>query len=218
MITRITTDNRNASKGASSVKGEDTTDEKPKYNNYKGESKMKKEDKENQNEIAEQKLMAQATVNALVDNQIKGDSIAEDLIILLGATDENFENPLTKELEHQYDTLTGDKLKQLKASVKHELQTRIKMPIVQRECLNTVKEPERHKKFKVTIKKVKSTMLGDEFPFTADDLGKFKVIITPKKESEEEETTWDEELMALMDKWSKTVKDLRISADNMAGE
>ena len=180
---------------------------------------MKKEDKENQNEIAEQKLIAQATVNALVENQKQGDSIAEDLIILLGATDNNFENQLTRELEHQYDTLTGDKLKVLKASVKYELQTRIKMPIVQRECLNTVKEPERHKKFKLTIKKVKSGMVDSpDFPFTAKDLGKFKVILTPKTETEEAEDTYEEEQLALMDKWSKTVADVRIFCDNFAGE
>ena len=97
---------------------------------------------------AEQKQMAQATIKDLMSNQKKGDSIAEDLIILLGATDENFENPLTQEIEEQMDTLTGDKLKALKASIKGELQTRIKMPIVQKELLNTVQEPERHKKFK----------------------------------------------------------------------
>jgi hypothetical protein len=203
---------------ASSITGEDTTDEKPKYNNYIGDNKMKKEDKENQNEIAEQKLMAQSTVNDLVDNQIKGDSIAEDLIILLGATDENFENPLTQELELQMDTLTGDKLKQLKASVKGELQTRVKMPIVQRELLDTVAEPERHKKFKLTVKKVKSTMIGsEEFPmFTSDDLGKFKVIITPSKQTEDK--TFEEELLKLMDKHGQTVADVRIFCDNFAGE
>ena len=80
---------------------------------------------------AEQKQMAQATIKDLMTNQKKGDSIAEDLIILLGATDENFENPLTQEIEEQMDTLTGEKLKALKASIKGELQTRIKMPIVQ---------------------------------------------------------------------------------------
>ena len=68
--------------------------------------------------VSEQKQMAQATIKALLSNQKKGDSIAEDLIILLGATDENFENPLTQELEEQMDTLTGDKLKALKASIK----------------------------------------------------------------------------------------------------
>jgi hypothetical protein len=174
---------------------------------YKGESEMNKE---------EQKQLAQDTIKDLIGNQKKGDSIAEDLIVLLGATDENFENPLTQELEYQMDTLTGDKLKALKSSIKNELQTRIKMPIVQRESLDTVKEPERHKKFKLTIKKVKSTMIGDDFPFTADDLGKFKVIITPSKKTEEK--TFEEELMTLMDKHGRTVSDVRIFCDNFAGE
>ena len=167
---------------------------------------------------AEQKQMAQATIKDLMSNQKKGDSIAEDLIILLGATDENFENPLTQEIEEQMDTLTGDKLKALKASIKGELQTRIKMPIVQKELLNTVKEPERHKKFKLTVKKVKSTMIGsDEFPmFTQDDLGKFKVIITPSKKTESK--TFEEELMKLMDKHGRTVADVRVFCDNFAGE
>jgi len=164
----------------------------------------------------EQKQLAQDTIKDLIGNQKKGDSIAEDLIVLLGATDENFENPLTQELEYQMDTLTGDKLKALKSSIKNELQTRIKMPIVQRESLDTVKEPERHKKFKLTIKKVKSTMIGDDFPFTADDLGKFKVIITPSKKTAEK--TFDEELMTLMDKHGRTVADVRIFCDNFAGE
>lgn len=167
---------------------------------------------------AEQKQMAQATIKDLMSNQKKGDSIAEDLIILLGATDENFENPLTQEIEEQMDTLTGDKLKALKASIKGELQTRIKMPIVQKELLNTVKEPERHKKFKLTVKKVKSTMIdSDEFPmFTQDDLGKFKVIITPSKKTESK--TFEEELMKLMDKHGRTVADVRVFCDNFAGE
>lgn len=167
---------------------------------------------------AEQKQMAQATIKDLMSNQKKGDSIAEDLIILLGATDENFENPLTQEIEEQMDTLTGDKLKALKASIKGELQTRIKMPIVQKELLNTVKEPERHKKFKLTVKKVKSTMIGtDEFPmFTQDDLGKFKVIITPSKKTESK--TFEEELLKLMDKHGRTVADVRVFCDNFAGE
>jgi len=167
---------------------------------------------------AEQKQMAQATIKDLMSNQKKGDSIAEDLIVLLGATDENFENPLTQEIEEQMDTLTGDKLKALKASIKGELQTRIKMPIVQKELLNTVKEPERHKKFKLTVKKVKSTMIGsDEFPmFTQDDLGKFKVIITPSKKTESK--TFEEELMKLMDKHGRTVADVRVFCDNFAGE
>ena len=167
---------------------------------------------------AEQKQMAQATIKDLMSNQKKGDSIAEDLIVLLGATDENFENPLTQEIEEQMDTLTGDKLKALKASIKGELQTRIKMPIVQKELLNTVKEPERHKKFKLTVKKVKSTMIGsDEFPmFTQDDLGKFKVIITPSKKTESQ--TFEEELMKLMDKHGRTVADVRVFCDNFAGE
>ena len=167
---------------------------------------------------AEQKQMAQATIKDLMTNQKKGDSIAEDLIILLGATDENFENPLTQEIEEQMDTLTGDKLKALKASIKGELQTRIKMPIVQKELLNTVKEPERHKKFKLTVKKVKSTMIGtDEFPmFTQDDLGKFKVIITPSKKTESK--TFEEELLKLMDKHGRTVADVRVFCDNFAGE
>lgn len=167
---------------------------------------------------AEQKQMAQATIKDLMTNQKKGDSIAEDLIILLGATDENFENPLTQEIEEQMDTLTGEKLKALKASIKGELQTRIKMPIVQKELLNTVQEPERHKKFKLTVKKVKSTMIGsDEFPmFTQDDLGKFKVIITPSKKTESK--TFEEELMKLMDKHGRTVADVRVFCDNFAGE
>ncbi len=167
---------------------------------------------------AEQKQMAQATIKDLMSNQKKGDSIAEDLIILIGATDENFENPLTQEIEEQMDTLTGDKLKALKASIKGELQTRIKMPIVQKELLNTVKEPERHKKFKLTVKKVKSTMIGsDEFPmFTQDDLGKFKVIITPSKKTESK--TFEEELLKLMDKHGRTVADVRVFCDNFAGE
>jgi C4-type Zn-finger protein len=92
------------------------------------------------------------------------------------------------------------------------------MPIVQRELLDTVAEPERHKKFKLTVKKVKSTMIGtDEFPmFTADDLGKFKVIITPSKKTEDE--TFEEEMMKLMEKHGKTVADVRIFCDNFAGE
>ena len=166
----------------------------------------------------EQKQLAQDTIKDLLINQKKGDSIAEDLIVLLGATDDKFENPLTQELEAQMDTLTGDKLKALKASVKGEVQTRIKMPIVQKELLNTVQEPERHKKMKLTVKKVKSTMIGsDEFPmFTQDDLGKFKVIITPSKKTEEK--TYEEEQMKLMDKYGKSVADVRIFCDNFAGE
>jgi len=172
----------------------------------------------NKMKVSEQKQMAQETIKALLSNQKKGDSIAEDLIILLGATDENFENPLTQELEEQMDTLTGDKLKALKASIQGELQTRIKMPIVQKELLNTVQEPERHKKFKLTVKKVKSTMIGsDEFPmFTQDDLGKFKVVITPSKKTESK--TFEEEMMKLMDKHGKSVADVRVFCDNFAGE
>ena len=167
---------------------------------------------------SEQKQLAQSTIKDLISNQNKGDSIAEDLIVLLSGTDENFENPLTQELELQMDTLTGDDLATLKASIKGELQTRVKMPIVQRELLDTVAEPERHKKFKLTVKKVKSTMIGKpEFPmFTADDLGKFKVIITPSKKTEDE--TFEEEMMKLMEKHGKTIADVRIFCDNFAGE
>ena len=166
----------------------------------------------------DQKQLAQDTIAELVSNQENGDSIGEKLIVLLGFTDENFENPLTQELESQYDTLSGDEFETLKHTVRYELQTRIKMPIVQRELLDTVAEPERHKKFKLTVKKVKSTMIGtDEFPmFTADDLGKFKVIITPSKKTEEE--TFEEEMMKLMEKHGKTVADVRIFCDNFAGE
>jgi len=167
---------------------------------------------------AEQIKLAQDTIKDLLSNQKQGDSIAEDLIILLGSTDDKFENPLTRELESQMDTLTGDKLKALKASIQGELQTRIKMPIVQRELLNTVAEPERHKKMKLTVKKVKSTMIGtDEFPmFTAEDLGKFKVVITPSKKTEEK--TYEEEQMKLMEKHGKSIADVRVFCDNFSGE
>jgi len=167
---------------------------------------------------AEQIKLAQDTIKDLLSNQKQGDSIAEDLIILLGSTDDKFENPLTRELESQMDTLTGDKLKALKASIQGELQTRIKMPIVQRELLNTVAEPERHKKMKLTVKKVKSTMIGtDEFPmFTAEDLGKFKVVITPSKKTEEK--TFEEEQMKLMEKHGKSIADVRVFCDNFSGE
>ena len=167
---------------------------------------------------AEQIKLAQDTIKDLLSNQKQGDSIAEDLIILLGSTDDKFENPLTRELESQMDTLTGDKLKALKASIQGELQTRIKMPIVQRELLNTVAEPERHKKMKLTVKKVKSTMIGtDEFPmFTAEDLGKFKVVITPSKKTEEK--TFEEDQMKLMEKHGKSIADVRVFCDNFSGE
>ena len=56
----------------------------------------------------DQKQLAQDTIAELVSNQKSGDSIGEKLIVLLGFTDENFENPLTQELESQYDTVTGD--------------------------------------------------------------------------------------------------------------
>ena len=176
---------------------------------YKGDNKMKK---------SEQKQLAQKTISDLMSNQEIGNSIAESIIVLLSGTDENFENPLTQELELQMDTLTGDDLEKLKDTVRNELQTRVKMPIVQRELLDTVAEPERHKKFKLTVKKVKSTMIGKpEFPmFTTDDLGKFKVIITPSKKTEEE--TFEEEQMKLMEKHGKTIADLRIFCDNFAGE
>ena len=176
---------------------------------YKGDNKMKK---------SEQKQLAQKTISDLIDNQENGNSIAESLIVLLSGTDDNFENPLTQELELQMDTLTGDDLEKLKDTVRNELQTRVKMPIVQRELLDTVAEPERHKKFKLTVKKVKSTMIGKpEFPmFTADDLGKFKVIITPSKKTEEE--TFEEEMMKIMEKHGKTIADVRIFCDNFAGE
>jgi len=167
---------------------------------------------------AEQIKLAQDTIKDLLSNQKQGDSIAEDLIILLGSTDDKFENPLTRELESQMDTLTGDKLKALKASIQGELQTRIKMPIVQRELLNTVAEPERHKKMKLTVKKVKSTMIGtDEFPmFTAEDLGKFKVVITPSKKTEEK--TFEEDQIKLMEKHGKSIADVRVFCDNFSGE
>jgi len=158
---------------------------------------------------SEQKQMAQATIKDLMSNQKTGDSIAEDLIILLGATDDKYENPLTQELELQMDTLTGDDLRDLKASINNELQTRVKMPIVQKELLNTVKEPERHKRFKLTVKKVKSTMIDNpDFPmFTAEDLGKYKVVITPKEPTEAK--TFESELMKLMDKYEKDTDAVR---------
>lgn len=61
-------------------------------------------------------------------------------------------------------------------------------------------------------------MIGsDEFPmFTQDDLGKFKVIITPSKKTESK--TFEEELMKLMDKHGRTVADVRVFCDNFAGE
>ena len=165
--------------------------------------------------------LAKEVIENLVDANNQSSNIGEQLAELMSFTNENFENPLTEELEQQINTLEGTDLAILKESIKGELQPRLAMKHVQEAILDTDLNNLMSKKVKVTIKKVKSTMIGHkDFPqFTQEDLGKFKVITTPKGETKpKQELTFNEELMKLMDAHGKTVADVRVSLDNMAAQ
>jgi uncharacterized protein YukJ len=169
----------------------------------------------------DQTALAKEVIENLVDANNQSSNIGEQLAELMSFTNENFENPLTEELEQQINTLEGTDLAILKESIKGELQPRLAMKHVQEAILDTDLNNLMSKKVKVTIKKVKSTMIGHkDFPqFTQEDLGKFKVITTPKGETKpKQELTFNEELMKLMDAHGKTVADVRVSLDNMAAQ
>jgi uncharacterized protein YukJ len=169
----------------------------------------------------DQMALAKEVIENLVDANNQSSNIGEQLAELMSFTNENFENPLTEELEQQINTLEGTDLAILKESIKGELQPRLAMKHVQEAILDTDLNNLMSKKVKVTIKKVKSTMIGHkDFPqFTQEDLGKFKVITTPKGETKpKQELTFNEELMKLMDAHGKTVADVRVSLDNMAAQ
>jgi uncharacterized protein YukJ len=169
----------------------------------------------------DQTALAKEVIENLVDANNQSSNIGEQLAELMSFTNENFENPLTEELEQQINTLEGTDLAILKESIKGELQPRLAMKHVQEAILDTDLSNLMSKKVKVTIKKVKSTMIGHkDFPqFTQEDLGKFKVITTPKGETKpKQELTFTEELMAIMDTHGKTVADVRVILDNMAAQ
>ena len=169
----------------------------------------------------DQTALAKEVIENLVDANNQSSNIGEQLAELMSFTNENFENPLTEELELQINTLEGTDLAILKESIKGELQPRLAMKHVQEAILDTDLNNLMSKKVKVTIKKVKSTMIGHkDFPqFTQEDLGKFKVITTPKGETKpKQELTFNEELMKLMDAHGKTVADVRVSLDNMSAQ
>ena len=169
----------------------------------------------------DQTALAKEIIENLVDANNQSSNIGEQLAEIMSFTNENFENPLTEELEAQINTLEGEDLAILKESIKGELQPRLAMKHVQEAILDVDLKNIMSKKVKVTIKKVKSTMIGHkDFPqFTQEDLGKFKVITTPKGETKpKQELTFNEELMAIMDTHGKTVADVRIVLDNMAAQ
>ena len=95
-------------------------------------------------------------------------------------------------------------MKRAKVWVKTRLQTIVKVKSVQQLLLDG-----KHQEQSLTIKKVKSTMIGDMKKyisrFDENDLGCFRVVIERKVT---EQKTFEEELIKLMDKHEKVVEDL----------
>ena len=167
----------------------------------------------------EQKKLAENMVADLIDENQNDINIGENLVVLMAMTNEDFENPLTEEIDRQMDVLTGDELAILKESIRTQLQPRLKMKHVQSAILDV--DDIVSDKHKVTIKKVTSKMVGHkDYPqFSNDDLGRYKVIMSlkgkPKKP--EEVKSFEDALQDLMTEYGKTVADTRISLDNIAG-
>jgi len=162
------------------------------------------------------KKLAETVVASLVDARQQSENIGEDLIQLMNMTNEDFENPLTEEIEKQMDILEGNDLAELKESIRTELQPRLKMKQVQSAILD--QSDIVSKTHKITIKKVNSKMVGHkDFPqFSQEDLGKYKVILSKKKAKPEPEVqSFEDALQDLMDEHGKTVADTRIALDNL---
>jgi len=162
------------------------------------------------------KKLAETVVASLVDARQQSENIGEDLILLMDMTNEDFENPLTEEIEKQMDILEGNDLAELKESIRTELQPRLKMKQVQSAILD--QSEIKSKTHTITIKKVTSKMVGHkDFPqFSQEDLGKYKVILEKKKATPEPEVqSFEDALQDLMDEHGKTVADTRIALDNL---
>jgi len=173
------------------------------------EKMMKKQD---------QKKLAENIVADLITARKQSENIGEDLIELMNMTNEDFENPLTEEIEKQMDILEGNDLAELKESIRTELQPRLKMKQVQSAILD--QDDIVSKTHKITIKKVNSKMVGHkDFPqFSNEDLGRYKVVLEKKKAKEEPEVqTFDDALQDLMDEFGKTIAETRVTLDNLAG-
>lgn len=111
---------------------------------------------------------------------------------------------LTKQLDKLFKSGNEDEVKRAKVWVKTRLQTIVKVKSVQQLLLDG-----KHQEQSLTIKKVKSTMIGDMKKyisrFDENDLGCFRVVIERKVT---EQKTFEEELIKLMDKHEKVVEDL----------
>ena len=166
----------------------------------------------------DQKKLAENIVADLITARKQSENIGEDLIELMNMTNEDFENPLTEEIEKQMDILEGNDLAELKESIRTELQPRLKMKQVQSAILD--QSEIKSKTHKITIKKVNSKMVGHkDFPqFSNEDLGRYKVVLEKKKATPEPEVqTFDDALQDLMDEFGKTIAETRVTLDNLAG-
>ena len=166
----------------------------------------------------DQKKLAENIVADLITARQQSENLGEDLILLMDMTNEDFENPLTEEIEKQMDILEGNDLAELKESIRTELQPRLKMKQVQSAILD--QSEIKSKTHKITIKKVNSKMVGHkDFPqFSNEDLGRYKVVLEKKKATPEPEVqTFDDALQDLMDEFGKTIAETRVTLDNLAG-
>ena len=150
------------------------------------------------------------TVQNIINNAIKatelqtqsdtfGEQMTKDIlndIIKTGDfSDGKFQSDLTKYLDEMYQTTKGEQLALLKQAVKTKIQPAIAKANPQKQLLQ-----DKANTHKISIKKVKSTHVGQQ-GFTDSDLGKFRLVIEPKKKAD----FW-EELEKLMKKHEKTPK------------
>ena len=150
------------------------------------------------------------TVQNIIDNALKaaqlqtqsdtfGEQMTKDILQDITKTGDfsngKFQSDLTKKLDEMYSTYTGDALALLKQAVKTKIQPAIAKANPQKQLLQ-----EKANTHKISIKKVKSTHIGQQ-GFTDADLGQFRLVIEVKKKSD----FW-EELAKLMKKHEKTPK------------
>lgn len=133
-------------------------------------------------------------------------SIIADIKTTMNA---EYETTLTKMLDERIKSETGETLKALKAFVRTKVQPLIKAKASQKELLE-----DKAKTHTVSIKKVNKQIVEKQ-PELEKYLGSYRVMIEAKPQTEE--LTFEEELAKLMEKHAKTVADVRITLDNMAG-
>jgi len=163
------------------------------------------------------KLNAKQIVDRAIDYTKNQNSLTDNIIEDIRNTiTVHLQTDVIKEIEARLadDKTTATEKTRIKEFMRTKVQPLIKGKVAQQKLLA---ENEQFKTHTVTIKKVKSTMPEKEgLEHLAPYVGTYRVIIEPKKV--EADKTFEEELQKLMEKHIKTVSDVRVVLDNLAGE